>query len=218
MCKPSHLVTQEHLPDLHALVGLVQPRLIRLSSSPGERSVPGGIIDSTVHGERRAQPHQQRNRESSPQHIVLQNNEDRANETVNPQLACSAMLSNLVKDCLEISHAGYIMFLRAKDRTQDLFHKHPQCSHIVRKLLATEHLWTPANIAPSTAFSPLPFNSVIEAETKLMSKCIPPSRRKTLETGLGHPIGRAEPHDSVVGQVLILHIPFSIPVSMVDPS
>ena len=35
------LDTQEHFPDLHALVGLVQPHLIRLSSSSGARRVPG---------------------------------------------------------------------------------------------------------------------------------------------------------------------------------
>ena len=38
------LDTQEHFPDLHALVGLVQPHLIKLSSSPGARRVPVGII------------------------------------------------------------------------------------------------------------------------------------------------------------------------------
>ena len=38
----------------------------------------------------------------------------------------------------------------------------------------------PANTAPSTSFSPLPFNRVLAAETKLMRKCIPPSRRKKL--------------------------------------
>ena len=38
------LDTQEHFPDLHALVGLVQPHLIRLSSSPGARRVPSGIL------------------------------------------------------------------------------------------------------------------------------------------------------------------------------
>ena len=38
------LDTYEHFPDLHALVGLVQPHLIRLGSSPGARRVPGGIL------------------------------------------------------------------------------------------------------------------------------------------------------------------------------
>ena len=56
--------------DLHALIGLVQPHLIILSSSSGVRRVSGGIIDSTVHGERSAHAHQQINRDSSPQHIV----------------------------------------------------------------------------------------------------------------------------------------------------
>ena len=44
---------------------------------------------------------------------------------------------------------------------------------------------TPANTAPSTSFSPLPFNRVLEAETKVMSKCIPSSRRKKLGNRFG---------------------------------
>ena len=38
------LDTQEHFPDLHALVGLVQPHLIRLSNFPGAKRIPGGIM------------------------------------------------------------------------------------------------------------------------------------------------------------------------------
>ena len=44
------LDTQEHFLDLHALVGLVQPHFIKLSSSPGAMRVPGGIIGGVGNG------------------------------------------------------------------------------------------------------------------------------------------------------------------------
>ena len=51
--------------------------------------------------------------------------------------------------------------------------------------VATEHLRDTNKHNTQYLISPLPFNRVPEAETKLMSKCIPPSRRKKLGNNFG---------------------------------
>ena len=109
---------------------------------------------------------------------------------------------------------------------QDLLHKHPQFSHIVRKLLATEHIRDTSKQSTQYSFSPLPFNRVLEAGTKLMGKCIPPSRRKKLgdRFGLTHRTCRTTRFSCCSSvnttfswpAALLRYTAFSIPVNRVD--